>query len=845
MLKKWIKTILFTAVLLPAAVFAATVSGQVKDLKTNNALAYANAALKSIESGEVITGAMTDEDGYYHIINVAKGNYTLVVSFMGYDTKTVPSVIVSSADVKIPSVMLKPQALKMGAVEVTAEKPALSYKIDKRVIDASQFLSARGGTAVEILENVPSVDVDIEGNVSVRGSENFTVMIDGRPTVLESQDALESVPASSIENIEIMTNASAKFEAEGGAGIINIVTKRDKRIGITGLASVNAGTNNLGGNLLLNYTNKKITAYISADYNKRNFTGESYVNRNLYYNADTTSNFISEGDRMFQRDGWGVRGGLDYFISKKDVMGVSFNYGPRGMRSSSITDYTVNYLDPNSDAIYSTQNYTSYENSTRGGNKYSVLMDYTHTFKDKTLKEVDATSKGAGQGPGGGGHGGGPGGMSANGEKKSSGHKLKMEVSYSNSEMDEDGYTYLVDALGDTTEAQRTTETGPSNHVRSKIEYVLPLSLTSTFETGADARFNWKSDLNDVYYYDPASGEFEQQDLYSNNAVYTQNTFSGYAMASAEFGLLGIQPGVRAEYTYREISSEVTDSTYVVDRLNIFPTLHMSYQLPAYVQLMASYTRRISRPRGWQLEPFYSWQDAYNIRVGNPALEPEMTDSYEMSVQKSFGKSFVSMDAFYKHTTDKIERIESVYSDDVVLSTYENVGTDQSLGLEVMANLNLFTWWTLNASGSVYQYEVEGELYGEDFSESSLNYMTRLRNTLMMPFGTRLQLGLAYRSASATAQGSSSGGLMTDLGLRQDFFDNKLSATVQVRDVFGTGFRQSESTTPSSYTYSEFYRDAPMFSLDLSFKINNYKNQKTESSNFDSDNFNSENSSEF
>jgi len=822
------------AVTLPAA----TLSGLIKDIKTNKVLEFANVAVYQKDTEIIKTGTMSGVDGTFRVFNVPAGEYYLIISYMGYEQKQFDGVILNGKSVDVGSIMLNPTALKMKDVLVEAEKPAITYKIDKRVVDASQFLSARGGTAIDILENVPSVDVDIEGNVSLRGSENFTVMIDGRPSVLEPQDALESIPAESIENIEIMTNASAKFEAEGGAGILNIVTKRDKRIGITGLASVNAGTNNLGSNILLNYTNKKITAYISADYSKRSFGGESLVDRYLYY-PDTTANFESNGLRDFSRYGWGIKGGLDYFISKNDVMGISFNYGPRAMSHNSTTDYTVTYSDPITDAIFSSHDYMSYDLTTRGGSRFSVNADYSHTFPQK---EEENETRSKGQGPGG--HGGHSGASSAQGAKNTTKHQIKFDVSYSNWNMDEDSYTYLEEATGDTSEGQRTTEMGPSNSIRGKFEYTLPINKTSSFETGADAKFNWKTDDNEVYNYIPSTGGWALQNLYSNSTNYKQNTFSGYALYSAEFGLLGFQPGVRAEYTYREIDSDAIDSTYVIDRLHIFPTLHLSYQLPNYVQMMASYTRRVSRPRGWQLEPFLSWMDAYNVRIGNPALAPEMTDSYEMSVQKSFGKSFVSLDAFYKHSTDKIERIETVYEGDVILSTYENVGTDQSLGLETMANLNLFSWWMMNISGSLYYYQVEGELYGEDFSQKSVNYNAKLRNTFMIPSGPRIQLGLSYRSKSATAQGSSSGGLMTDLGVRQDFFKGALSATLQVRDIFGTGFRQYENYTPTTYTYSEFYRDAPMISLNLSLKINNYKKQQN-GDNFDSDSFNSENGNEF
>jgi outer membrane receptor protein involved in Fe transport len=832
------KLILMLAIMTVAILPAATLSGLIKDIKTNKVLEFANIAVYEKDSESIKTGTMSGIDGTFRVFQVPAGEYYLVVTYMGYEQKRFDDVKLNGKNVDVGTIMLNPETIKMGNVIVEAEKPAVTYKIDKRIIDASQFLSAKGGTAVEILENVPSVDVDIEGNVSLRGNSNFTVMIDGRPSVLEPQDALESIPAAAIENIEIMTNASAKYEAEGGAGIINIVTIRDKRIGITGLASINAGTNNLGGNVLLNYTNEKITAYVSLDYSKRNFTGESYVDRILYF-PDTTAEFVSNGDRNHGRGGWGIRSGLDWFITKNDVAGITFNYGPRSSLGSSITAYEVSYRDPITDVLFNTNDYISYENSTRGGSRYSLKADCTHTFPAKAVENA-TRSKGAGQG-GHGGPGAPSGGTSK--ENNSTKHQIKFDVSYSNWNMDEESFTYLVDAFDDTTEGQRTTEIGPSNSIRGNIEYTLPLNKTSNFETGANAKFNWKTDGNDMYYYDPLTGEFDLQGQFSNLTDYTQNTFSGYALYSAEFGLFGIQPGVRAEYTYREIDSDAADSAYVIDRLHIFPTLHMSLQLPQNIQLMGSYTRRISRPRGWQLEPFYSWRDAYNIRIGNPTLAPEMTDSYDFSVQKSFGKNFVSLDAFYKRTTDKIERIQTVYEGNVILNTYENVGTDQSMGIEAMSNLNIFEWWMMNISGRLYYYQVAGELYGENFDESSYNYSTRMRNTFVLK-DTRIQVGLSYRSKSATAQGTSSGGLMTDLGVRQDFFDGILSATLQVRDIFGTGFHSREIITPTYYTYSEFYRDSPMISLDLSLKINNYKKQQNGDS-FESDSFNSEDSSEY
>lgn len=816
---------LLIAAMLLLPLHAATLSGTIKDIRSEKVLEFANVSVYTREDESIITGTMSGIDGVFRIFNVPSGIFDIVVTYMGYERESVTGVMITDDDrmIDIGTVLLKPSTLRMDNVVVEAEKPAVSYRIDKRIIDASQFLTAQGGTAVDILENVPSIDVDIEGNVSLRGSSNFTVMIDGRPSVLEPQDALESIPASTIENIEIMTNASAKFEAEGGAGVINLITKRDQRIGVNGVLTLNAGTNNLRGNILLNFTRPKYNTYISFDYNERNFRGESYVQRILTY-PDTLVEYLSDGSSERPRGGLGVRGGVDWFISKNDVFGISARIGSNSSNSSSETAYEINFRDPLSETIYNTEYYTNYQNSTRGGSRYSINADYTHKFNNKTHQ---------------GNRGGRPMNLNelVNGSTRA--HQLKVRASYSNWDMDELSHTFLVAESGDTTEGKKTESIGPSNNVRFNIEYMLPLDEDQTFEAGLQSRFGWRDNGNDVYYLNTASGEYEKQDNYSYLITYNQNTYSAFALFSGQYGLLGIQPGLRAEYTYRSVLSDSQDSAFVVNRLHIFPTLHLSYELPANIQLMSSYTRRVSRPRDWQFQPFYTWRDAYNIQIGNPELLPEMSDSYDLGIQKRFGKSFVSLDAYYKTTHNKIEQIQTIYAEDVILSTYENVGRDYSIGVELMGNLNVYKWWMMNLNTRFYYYQVKGELYGEEFDRDSRNYSVRLRNTFVIQKNTRIQVGLNYRSRSATAQGTSSGGLMTDLSIRQDLFNSRLTATLQVRDLFGTGFHQHEVTTPTYYTYSEFYRQSPMISLNLSLKINNYKDRNRENGLNDEDEFGS------
>jgi outer membrane receptor protein involved in Fe transport len=812
---------------------AATLSGLVKDTKTNKPLSFANVALYEKDSEKIKTGTMSGVDGTFRIFNIPAGNYYLVITYMGYEKRQVNDISLNGKKIDIGTILMSPAAIEMDNVTVEAEKPAIRYEIDKQVIDARQFITA-GGSAVDILENVPSVTVDVEGNVSLNNRRDITVMIDGRPSILDPQDALKIIPSETIENIEIMTNPSVKFEAEGGAGIINIVTKRDKAIGLTGYTTFRVGTLGLSGTALMNYSNKKISAYVSFNGNSTNYCTESYIDRYLYL-PDTTVNQRLEGISDGRSKFGGIKGGLDWNISKNDVFGVIANYYPRSTTRSIIKDYTVSNLDPITSTVFNTNDYISYENFGSDEMRLKIAMDYKHSFPKKTKENSsDPTGKESAAS------------LQKSKSYSSNKHQLTLAASYADLDSDNESSTYLVNIYGDTTEGQWTSKIGPTSSLRGKLEYTRPINNTSHIETGAIANFNWKTNGNNVYYYDPLTESFDLQDLFSNFTDYKQNTFSAYALYRAKFGQLGFQPGIRAEYTYREISSDAIDSIYVIDDLNIFPSLHLSYELPSNIQLMGSYTRRITRPPGYKLEPFYTWKDAYNISIGNPALKPQMTDVYSLNASKNFGKNTISLNTYYSQTKDKTETIRTIYQEDdnVIQSTYENVGKDQSLGLSLSSNLSLLSWWRLNISGSLYYYQIDGELYGETISKESTSYSTYIMSSFNFPTKTRLQLSVIYLPIMTTVQGSSSGLLISNLGLNQDFFKGKLSTSLSINNIFGKNLTKSEIYTPTTYIYSEYYRDAPTISLNLSLKINNYKKQRSVSS-IESDGFDSESSDEF
>ena len=298
-------------------------------------------------------------------------------------------------------------------------------------------------------------------------------------------------------------------------------------------------------------------------------------------------------------------------------------------------------------------------------------------------------------------------------------------------------------------------------------------------------------------------------------------------MYAGERGALGYQGGLRGEYTDRRITLRGEDQTFTLARIDLYPTLHMSYKFSQARQIMASYTRRIKRPRGWYFEPFQTWMDAYNVRIGNPDIKPEYIDSYELGYQTYFGKNLFSIETYYRITNNKIERVRSVLDANVTLHSTENVGTAYTLGSEFMFNMDVFKFWNINLMANLYQYKIEGVLHKRSFSRDSFNWGVRFNNSLRFGQFSRLQLNTIYNSPTVSSQGTRDGYMSVNLGYRQEFFKRKLSAAFQLRDLFSTAKYEFTSEGPGFYSHSLFRRKSPMAVLTLSFKINKPKEEKT------------------
>lgn len=767
------------------------ITGKIIDSETKEPMEYANVSVFRKQDSKLVTGSITNVSGAFVIADLPYGAYYVEASFIGFDKTTVNDIklISTATTADVGTISLAASREQISTVDVVAERSRVEYKIDKKVINVTNDINASGGTAVTVLENTPSVEVDIDGNVSLRGSSSFTVLIDGRPSVLTGSDALKQIPSSAIQNIEIITNPSVKYDPDGMAGIINIVMKKNVLAGINGIMNVNLGTGDkYGTDLTLNYKTKKYNVFFGGNWNDNTDWGKMRSTRETYSN-DTTTYLLTSGTRNMSRGGTQIRGGLDYYLSDKTTVTVSSEVGNYNFDSYG-TGNLHNYNLPSSFDTYSLQK----NNTGRNGNFVSANVNFQTKFNELGT------------------------------------HKLEGSFNYRNRDgkTDETVDESLSDAqyqtMGEYISRVITHENSNSNDYRAKLDYTLPFKNGAKYEAGLQTRIEDEQEDLDFKSFNVTTQQFENNPMFTSNMDFKEQIHSAYSTYTGS--LVGIQyvAGLRGEYNKREIThyKENVPNTYKLDQFDYFPSLHLSYELADHSQLMTSYSKRINRPDGRDLDPFPSYMNKYTIRTGNPALKPEYTDSYELSYMKKFGGSFLSFETFYRTTNNLITRLTNVV-DDISYMTVGNMNRDYSLGGEIMGNINVTKWLLINTSFSLYDYKLKGDVLGESVDKESTNYSGRLNATVKFSTESRFQLSGFYRGPSVSAQGTQKGSVFTNLSYRQDFMKKKLTATVSVRDLLGTMRMQGTSSGDNFSSTFKMTREPRVVMLTLSYKINNYK----------------------
>ncbi|MFT4661135.1 MAG: outer membrane receptor protein involved in Fe transport [Patiriisocius sp.] len=767
--------------------------GQVLDSLTNQPMEYVTVSLMDANSGSVVTGIITTAKGKYSLTNVGAGIYKIRYDFVGYSSKTVGPVAISKEKLTAPlKVVRLHSSIALDEVVIASGKPEVSFDIDKKIINVADQETESGQTAVEVMQTIPSVSVDIDGNVSLRGNESFTLLIDGKPTAMDVSDALLSIPASTIENIEIITNASAKYEAEGVSGIVNIITKKKKLEGTSMLSNVSYGNfDNYSGDVAVNVNKDKFSYNFNAGYSHRN--RPRLVNSERISANDSVQTLVkSSGEDRRNGGRQNVSGEISYSPNSGNTISIGGLIGNMSHNNSG----EIGFIETQNGVV--TRDYFNDESAIREFNIYNANLTYRHN--------INRNSK----------------------------HYLEFKSILRARSGDEEVITQYIDQ-GILTGANRYTESGPTDMVRFNLDYSKEINADNTFETGGQMQIGESGDVGKNYTLDVDLDEYILNQDLSSDVNYTRDITAAYALYRGKLSKLGYQFGIRAEQTERDISSDNFEDFVKIDRLDYFPSAHLSYELPHDQQVMVSYSRRINRPRSWYFEPFLTWQSAYQLRTGNPDLQPEYINALELNWNKSLSKKgSISIETYFRNVEDVINRINEVYEDNILLRKPFNVGNSTSFGIEPAINLNVKKWWKLNLGFNFYDYTIKGTLNDVNFDQHSFNWSARMSNNFKLGKDWKFQLSPQYNSATVTPQGTASDNFTTNAALSKSIQNGKFTFGLQARDVFSTSRNESEFNVGSVFIYSIREPRTPFISLNIALKLNNYKRKMGGGGNEDS-----------
>jgi outer membrane cobalamin receptor len=769
------------------------IKGTVRSETKEEPLSFVTVKLLSQSDSSLVTGMFTDSAGSFAFKSLPAGQYMVKIAFFGFQTHFSDSIkITNGQSINLGIIDLKGADKILNQVNVISKQDIVKYEIDKKVINVSQDYANTSATAFEVLENVPSVSTDIDGNLSLRGSSSYTLFIDGKPSLMEPSDALKMIPASNIEDIEIMTNPSSKYDAEGVSGIINIITKKNKVNGTSAMVNLGGGLYNAyNADATLQIQRQKFTFNLSANFRNSDSPSEQLSTRTTRTDSSSTL-LYSEGTSNRGRGSYGATVSMEYRPNERNALNASYEYSGFFMSMESESQFSTYYNDD------LTSTFLNVEDRNWDFRGSRVYLDYFHYFN----------------------------------KKKS--HYLSLSGFYRGRNGDESSLTeYYYDDATVPGGGNRNTETGPTGRFRFKIDYQLPFKNGNNFLAGLQSDLGFSTDYTNAYVLDSNTNKYVETPLFSTDVDYTRDVHAAYTMFNGKFKKLGYQLGLRAEYTDRVITP-TNGPIANIERLDIFPTIHTSYQKSDKTQFILSYSRKIERPRSWYMEPFITWVDLYSVRTGNIDLIPEYVNSFEFGwIQNVSKKTTFSFEAFHRQIINKIERIQRVYEADIVMTMPENVGVSNSTGIETSLDHVLKTWWRITATGTAFNYSVKGEIDDLIFDQQAVNWTAQLTNSFSLTNDWKIQLMTNYNSSIATAQGFTSGFFRANLAVRKSFWNKNATATLQMRDVFSTTKNENTLTSNTIQIYSLNEPRTPTIILGLALKFNNYKERRQQNDNGD------------
>lgn len=806
-----------------------TVKGRVVDARTGENIEYATVALLKVSDSTLVNGTVSESNGSF-VLTAPYGRYVLRITFIGYDTwyyKDPVTLGDKHREVKVGKVQLKMTGTMMEAVEVTAERSMVEYQLDKRVVNVDKNIVAGGGTATDVLEQVPSVAVDNDGNVTLRGSSNVKVLVNGRPSELLSSDLaslLEQIPASTVENVEVITNPSAKYDPEGMSGIINIKLK-DKTagaLGLNGVVNVNIGAPlpfmvpdslprfipTAMSNISLNYTTEKYNLFFNVDGGLRQRGNHS--NSDIeYINLDGTTRSHYDIDQYSLNPNYmgSFKIGGEYYFD--DHNSLLLSYQLRGGNRQRHSDIYARDVYFHNDSLHYDQ--TTGSDNVNMNNSFNLLYTKKFDRKDEelTFDATFSTRKVTGEGD--------------------------QEQKYRDAAAHADHY-YL-----------RESET--ENHHQAlnlKLNWLRPFDNGWRLETGYEGRMDWPNQR--AYYYRTTSTITHVFDATSSTHFdYTQQVHGIYGTLGGNLTEnLSLQAGLRGEYSFIDGKDLKHPSTTVNKTYwQLYPTLHLSYKFSDMQSMQVSYSRRVHRPHFWDLNPYMDVREGDQISFGNPNLDPEYTNAFEFSYNLGIDKVNIFTSLYYRQTDNMITRYGFMWNADSAAryawwepynsqydgfraSTAFNLSTGYNYGMEFIVDYQIFQWWKINVSVNLYQNHIEGTELLNNKDKSSLQASGKFSSYMNLPNDWAIQLSGQYWAPWLDLQTEMDANYWVDLAVKKDIFNRRGTVNLRISDVLCTGGWGHRTYDNQMNRVVKAKRLSPTITLGFSWKINNGLKQKSQ-----------------
>ncbi|MBI5219939.1 MAG: TonB-dependent receptor [Bacteroidia bacterium] len=764
-----------------------TVYGTVTDAEGTHPVEYANIVLYRAKDSTMINGTITDRKGKFTLKNIAAGKFYIVVKFIGFKTQILPSFLITPKEstVNTGSIKLDVDTKSIGEVTVTSEKKLIEYNFDKKVVNVEKNITTAGGTAVDVMQNIPSVTVDADGVVSLRGSTNVTVLIDGRPSSLTGAK-LEQIPASSIENIEIITNPSAKFSPDGMSGIINIKLKKKISKGLNGLATLGYGTwEKYSGSVNLNYSMEKLNIFGSYDARSdlRGGYGKSDASQTFNYQT-TYINQYADNSRTRLSNNFKI--GADYAFNPTITMTLT---GLFNMDQSKRTE-DLYYSEFNTQHVLD-KYYTQKGVEAEDDKSYEVSFNYK---KNYAKKDQAFTAD------------------------------IMFTNSLSNESNDMTPQPYTLNLLPDySSPLTRQNETTLNNYKMGNVQlnYNHPIDSLSKFEAGYQGIIR---NMDDDYHYDSllySTNDWLSTFNTKDHFIYTEQVHAIYGTYGNTIKKFQIQVGLRLEQALRKSEQRTQNITYSDGYFSPFPTVHISRKVGKINEFMLSYSRRINRPDPHSLDPFVDRTRPGMISYGNPKLKPEYVNSYEIGHALELKKTSVYSTIFYRQIDDVIKRYTFLDTITGIKNmTQLNMAKGISYGVEFILDREIFKWWRVNANFSYFYTKIDGTNVDNSLTNDNISWTAKLSTNATLKKGFNIQLTGNYRAPMVTPQGAMTATYNVDIALKKDLFNEQAAVSLRVSDIFNT---QKFETSNSGAGFSAHFirkRESRVAFLTFTYKIN-------------------------